>query len=118
VATQIDRHISIQADDAGDLGPFTPGYHAKRRYSTQNKPKRNNSLVHRLLVRDQGVGGSNPLSSNKSLLINKMRSMFSLAATALDVSERSMESVASASGEHLVELAVGPGLPCFGCCDS
>ena len=67
---------------------------------------------------NQGVGGSNPLSSNKSLLINKMRSMFSLAATALDVSERSMESVASASGEHLVELAVGPGLPCFGCCDS
>jgi hypothetical protein len=45
-----------------NLGPLAPENHAKRRYNTQNKPKRNNSLVHRLLVRDQGVGGSNPLS--------------------------------------------------------
>jgi hypothetical protein len=45
-----------------NLGPLAPEYHTKRRYNTQNKPKRYNSLVHRLLVRDQGVGGSNPLS--------------------------------------------------------
>jgi hypothetical protein len=43
-------------------GPFVPEYHAKRGYITQNKPKQDNRLVHRLLARDQGVGGSNPLS--------------------------------------------------------
>jgi hypothetical protein len=32
------------------------------RVNTQNRPKRDNRLVHRLLVPDQGVGGSNPLS--------------------------------------------------------
>ena len=45
-----------------NLGPSAPEYRRKRGYNTQNKPKRNNSLVHRLVVRDQGVGGSNPLS--------------------------------------------------------
>ncbi len=30
--------------------------------STQNQPKRDNKLANRFLVRDQGVGGSNPLS--------------------------------------------------------
>jgi hypothetical protein len=45
-----------------NLGPLTAEYHAKSGYSTQNKPKRDNRLVHQLLVRDQGVGGSNPLS--------------------------------------------------------
>ena len=44
------------------LGPFAPEYHAKTEDNTQNKPKRHNRLVHRLLVRDQGLGGSNPLS--------------------------------------------------------
>jgi hypothetical protein len=36
------------------LGPFAPEYHAIRWNNTQNKPKRDNKLVHRLLVRDRG----------------------------------------------------------------
>jgi hypothetical protein len=57
---QISAHLNIEY--LLQLGPLAPEYHTKRRYSTQNKPKRDNRLVHRLLVRDQGVGGSNPLS--------------------------------------------------------
>ena len=46
-----------------NLGPFVPEYHAKRRYNTQNKPKRDNSLVHRLLVRDQVLGPKSVVAS-------------------------------------------------------
>ena len=45
-----------------NLGPFAAENQRTRDKSTQNQPKRNNKLANRLLVRDQGVGGSNPLS--------------------------------------------------------
>ena len=56
------------------LGPLPPENHIRRRYSTQNKPKQDNSLVHRLLVRDQGVGGSNPLPDQEPKRMSKHRS--------------------------------------------
>jgi hypothetical protein len=37
------------------MGPFAPEYRANRRDNTQNKPKQDNKLIHRLSVRDQEV---------------------------------------------------------------
>jgi hypothetical protein len=68
-----------------NLGPFAPENHAKRRYHTQNKPKRNNSLVHRLLVRDQGVGGSNPLSPTKIYRINNLSPILTSKTDHIDI---------------------------------
>ena len=61
-----------EAKLGSNLGPFAPEYHAKTEDNTQNKPKRDNRLVHRLLVRDQGLGGSNPIPlPSKSQIINE-----------------------------------------------
>jgi hypothetical protein len=61
-------------------------YHGETGWNTQNKPKRDNRLVNRLLVRDQGVGGSNPLSPTKTFTINSLT--FSLGAELLASSMR------------------------------
>ena len=48
------------------MSPLAAEYRPKRTCSTQNKAKRANKIVFLLLVRDQGVGGSNPLSPTNS----------------------------------------------------
>ena len=45
-----------------NLGPFAAENRRTRGKTTQSQPKRDNKLANRFLVRDQGVGGSNPLS--------------------------------------------------------
>ena len=45
-----------------NLGPDSSEYRLKCRYKTQNRAKRFNKIDNQKLVRDQGVGGSNPLS--------------------------------------------------------
>jgi hypothetical protein len=42
------------------LGPFAAEYRDETGWNTQNKPKRDNRLVHRLLVRDQRFESSLP----------------------------------------------------------
>jgi len=49
-----------------NLGPITAKNQLKPWSVTQNQAKRINKLVHLFLLRDQGVGGSNPLSPTKS----------------------------------------------------
>ena len=44
-----------------DLSLLTAEYQPKSACSTQNKAKRANKIVFLLLIRDQEVGGSNPL---------------------------------------------------------
>ena len=45
-----------------DVSPFTAEQRPESACSTQNKAKRANEIVFLLLVRDQEVGGSNPLA--------------------------------------------------------
>jgi len=45
-----------------NLGPLTAENHIFGPRITHHRPKRINNLAHPLLFRDQGVGGSNPLS--------------------------------------------------------
>src|ERR1035441_1537163 len=45
-----------------NLGPFTAENRRTKYKTTQYQPKRDNKLTNQFLVRDQGVGGSNPLS--------------------------------------------------------
>jgi len=44
-----------------NVSPLTAEYRPQSGCSTQNKAKRTNKMVFRVLVRDQEVGGSNPL---------------------------------------------------------
>ena len=48
------------------LGPDSAEHPLKPWYKTQNRAKRFNKLDHPKLLRDQGVGGSNPLSPTNS----------------------------------------------------
>jgi hypothetical protein len=57
------------------LGPFAAEYRGETGWNTQNKPKRDSRLVHRLLVRDQGVGGSNPLSPDQIIYNKQLTSL-------------------------------------------
>jgi hypothetical protein len=50
-----------------NLGPFAAENHTIGPNKTQSQPKRDNNLDNRLLVRDQGVGGSNPLSPTNTI---------------------------------------------------
>jgi hypothetical protein len=59
-----------------NLGPLAAEYRDETGWNTQNKPKRDNRLVNRLLVRDQGVGGSNPLSPTKAFRISYLGANF------------------------------------------
>jgi hypothetical protein len=45
-----------------NLGPITAENQVKLGSETQNQAKRINEIALRWLLRDQGVGGSNPLS--------------------------------------------------------
>src|SRR6266702_6513733 len=49
-------------ESGSEMSPFAAEYRPKPACSTQNKAKRANEIVFLLLVRDQGVGGSNPLA--------------------------------------------------------
>jgi hypothetical protein len=55
------------------LGPIFAGHPAFGSKETHYRPKRINRLANRLLIRDQGVGGSNPLSPTISFLANSVR---------------------------------------------
>ena len=52
-----------------NLGTITAEYHAKPCFQPEEKSKRANKIACFVLVRDQGVGGSNPLAP--TILINK-----------------------------------------------
>jgi len=56
-----------------NLGPIAAENHAFRPNETHYRPKRINKLAHRWLIRDQGVGGSNPLSP--TIRINNLQSI-------------------------------------------
>ena len=61
---------AISFRDESDLSPFTAKYRAKSTCMTQNKTKQPNKMMFLFLVRDQAVGGSNPLAPtilNRSL---------------------------------------------------
>ena len=63
--------LSDQHQELGsNLGPFTAEHRVKPWSETQNQAKRINNIGYRLLLRDQGVGGSNPLSPT-NLIENK-----------------------------------------------
>jgi hypothetical protein len=69
----VSFNTSASAEKLGsNLGPLAAEYRGETGWNTQNKPKRDNRLVNRLLVRDQGVGGSNPLSPTKLFIINSL----------------------------------------------
>jgi hypothetical protein len=63
-----DRFLSCNPGEfaarklGSNLGPFTAEYRVKPWSETQNQAKRINNIGYRLLLRDQGVGGSSPLS--------------------------------------------------------
>ncbi len=65
--------------DESDLSPFTAEYRAKSTCMTQNKTKQANKMMFLFLVRDQAVGGSNPLAPtilNRSLASHQRFSNF------------------------------------------
>jgi hypothetical protein len=64
--------LSFKSKLGSDLGPLAAEYRDETWCNTQNKPKQDNMLINRLLVRDQGVGGSNPLSPTKLFIINNL----------------------------------------------
>jgi hypothetical protein len=54
--------LIIRKKLGSDLGPITAENQLKLRCETQNQAKRINEIALHCQIRDQGVGGSNPLS--------------------------------------------------------
>jgi hypothetical protein len=55
-AVNSSARMGIRSDThlcGSNLGPFVPQNHPERRYNTQNKPKRYNSLEHRAQTRQK-----------------------------------------------------------------
>jgi hypothetical protein len=60
--------LSGRSQEVGsDVSPYTAEYQPKSAWLTQNKAKRANEIMFLLLVRDQEVGGSNPLAPTNFL---------------------------------------------------
>ncbi len=59
---QSENYSALERKLGSNLGPISAEYHAFGSNKTHHRPKRINNLANRLLLRDQGVGGSNPLS--------------------------------------------------------
>src|SRR5207249_3492355 len=56
-----------------DLGPKPPQYPSKWHIMSQNQARRTNKITRVKLIRDQGVGGSNPLAPTKQSSLVSVR---------------------------------------------
>ena len=68
---RVGRFSKLPPQELGsNLGPFAAENRRTRGKTTQSQPKRDNKLANPFLVRNQGVGGSNPLSP--TILFNQL----------------------------------------------